>query len=162
MYKLFDWSSVKSAFGGPSWWKLQTLWNWFLSPTLLSLCEFTLLVSIKGLSLPHSFLSKHFIFWKCLFFFLHQETMQFDHIWRQWCRRKMTSSMTGLEATELHFTMLLCKYMRASEYLPIKLQQGRCMPCTVGLLSSLMWPLFSRMILFNPFFCLVYVTARSF
>lgn len=69
MYKLFDWSSVKSAFGGPSWWKLQTLWNWFLSPTLLSLCEFTLLVSIKGLSLPHSFLSKHFIFWKCLFFF---------------------------------------------------------------------------------------------
>lgn len=95
-------------------------------------------------------------------FFLHQETMQFDHIWRQWCRRKMTSSMTGLEATELHFTMLLCKYMRASEYLPIKLQQGRCMPCTVGLLSSLMWPLFSRMILFNPFLCLVYVTARSF
>lgn len=75
---------------------------------------------------------------------------------------KMTSSMTGLEATELHFTMLLCKYMRASEYLPIKLQQGRCMPCTVGLLSNLMWPLFSRMILFNPFLCLVYVTARSF
>lgn len=49
--------------------KLQTLWNWFSSPTLLSLCEFILLVSTKGLSLHNSFLSKHFIFRKCVFFF---------------------------------------------------------------------------------------------
>lgn len=99
--------------------KLQTLWNWFLSPTLLSLCEFILLVSTKGLSLHNSFLSKHFIFRKCvffffLFFFLYQEAMSFDHIWKQWCRRKMTSSMTGWKTMEQHFNLFLWKSVRTS------------------------------------------------
>ena len=56
--------SVVSADG-----KLQPSWNWFSSPTLLSLCEFILLVSTTGLSPRNSFLSKHFIFRKRVFFF---------------------------------------------------------------------------------------------
>lgn len=63
--------------------KRQTSWNWFLSPTLLSLAEFILLVSMKGLSLYISFLSKHFIsenvcssFFSCI-----GRPTPFDHIW---------------------------------------------------------------------------------
>lgn len=97
--------SVVSADG-----KLQTSWNWFSSPTLLSLCEFILLVSTTGLSPHNSFLSKHFIFRKnvcSLFFFF-----SFFRI-RRPCRlttsesngaaEKMTSSMTGPETSAQHF-----------------------------------------------------------
>lgn len=61
--------------------KLQTLRNWFLSCTLLSLGEFILLVSTKGLPpTPHLISLETLHFQKSVFFFLHQETMPFDHI----------------------------------------------------------------------------------
>ena len=114
--------SVVSADG-----KLQTSWNWFSSPTLLSLCEFILLVSTTGLSPRNSFLSKHFIFRKRvfsfffpLFFFLHQETVPFDHIWKQWCRRKndfLHDRPRDLGATFQVF--FLCKSVSTSGRVPL-------------------------------------------
>lgn len=113
--------SVVSADG-----KLQTSWNWFSSPTLLSLCEFILLVSTTGLSPRNSFLSKHFIFRKrvfsffLFFFFSHQETVPFDHIWKQWCRRKndfLHDRPRDLGATFQVF--FLCKSVKTSERVPL-------------------------------------------
>lgn len=80
----FDRPFVNRAFGGLCWWKkkntTQTLWNCFLSPTLLSLAEFILLVSIKGLSLHNPFLSKHFIFRKGVFFYATGDHAVWPHL----------------------------------------------------------------------------------
>lgn len=56
--------------GGLCWWKTSDVWNWFSSPTRRSRWEFILLVSMKGLSLHNSFLSKHFISENVCSFFL--------------------------------------------------------------------------------------------
>lgn len=81
--------------------KSQTLWNCSLSPTLLSLTEFILLVSIKGLSLHKSFLSKHFIFRKGVFFFFAccLTTSEGKHAAEKWLPSWQTQSLISSIST---------------------------------------------------------------
>lgn len=82
--------------------KLQTLRNWFMSCTRLSL-SLSLWVYITCLHEgtpppPPTHFSRNTSFSEnvCSFFCssTSRRTVPFDHIWKQWCRRKITSSMT--------------------------------------------------------------------
>lgn len=98
------------------WWSL--LMENFTKLVLVSHTAFSLWVYITCLhegTLPPRVISlKTLHFQKMCVLFVHQETVPFDHIWNKWCRRKMTSSMTGSETTEQHFDLFLCKSVRTS------------------------------------------------